>query len=43
MGRKIKYMNDVKAVSKEYNRYKALKGIIQDLESKIKILIKDKE
>ncbi|CAI2372378.1 unnamed protein product [Moneuplotes crassus] len=37
-GRKIKYMNDVKPVAKEYSRYKSLKGIIHDLEDKIRSL-----
>mmetsp|Transcript_27793 Transcript_27793/g.24590 ORF Transcript_27793/g.24590 Transcript_27793/m.24590 type:complete len:162 (-) Transcript_27793:37-522(-) len=39
-GRKIKYMNDVKAVSNEYSHYKSLKIVIQELEGKIKFLIK---
>lgn len=35
-GRKIKYMHDVKEVSKEYTKYKSLKGDIADIEAKIK-------
>lgn len=38
-GRRIKYMNDVKEVADEYQKYKELKAAITEIEKKIKEMV----